>query len=56
MEDANHPVGVWPGHSLLEFNLATGRTACKPLTCEQGLDTPAASRTSEPLLGKLPAG
>ena len=34
----------------------TGRTACKPLTCEQGLDTPAASRTSEPLLGKLPAG
>ena len=35
---------------------ATGRTACKPLTCEQGLDTPAASRTSEPLLGKLPAG
>jgi hypothetical protein len=54
--DANHPVGVWPGHSLLEFNIATGRTACRPSTCEQGLDTPAASRTSEPLLGELPAG
>ena len=44
--DANHPVGVWPGHSILEFNIATGRTACRPPTCEQGLDTPAAERRS----------
>ncbi len=56
METQNHPVGVGPGHPLMEFNVAKGRTACTPPACEQGLDISADSRTSEPLLGEPPVG